>query len=246
MLVAMRITMQTCIEPTFPPRFQAAFRTFGGAALLLGGIILYAAMAIAPQNWWALFVLYPAAFLIAAGLTAATQRSILHPAATLPSGMGALLFAVGWLLLTGSDWSVYWPLMVVIPGLWMAALGAYSFGRPAVDAFSRSLAWTGISTTLLGALFLIDRLGLLPLLHLLAPFRWWSVFVLLPGIGAIYNASRAARAVGGRIPFSLQTLAALGLATCANAAAITAGLGWGTQVALSLTAAGLVFLAASR
>lgn len=238
--------MQTYIEPTFFPRFQAWFRTFGGAALLLGGIILYAAMAIAPQNWWALFVLYPAAFLIAAGLTVAARRPINHPAVVILFGNGALLFTVGWLLLTGSDWGAYWPLMVLVPGIWMAALGTWSFGRPAPDAFARTLVWTGVSTALLGTLFLVDQMNVLPVLSWLAPFRWWSAFVLLPGIGAIYNASRAARVVGGRTPFSLQILAALGLAACVNAAALTAGFGWGVQAALSLTAAGLVFLAASR
>jgi hypothetical protein len=238
--------MQTSIEPRFPLHLQAAFRIFGGAALLLGGIILYAAMAIAPQNWWALFILYPAAFLLAGGLTCAARRPVPHLATVLLAGSGIFLGAVGLLLLTDADWGTYWPLMVLLPGLWMTSLGMKTYGRPAPDAYSRTLIWTGASVALLGALFLMDRLGVLPLLRWLAPFRWWGVFVLLPGLGAIYNASRAARAAGGRTPFSLQCLGAMGLAVCVNAVALTAGLGAGVQTALGLTAAGLVFLMGAR
>jgi phosphatidylserine synthase len=76
-----------------------------------------------PDRWWALFILVPAG----AALVSAARfyRIDGRPSSRVvgPATVGALMLATALILFFDLEWSVYWPVMVIIVGLGILARG---------------------------------------------------------------------------------------------------------------------------
>ena len=77
-----------------------------------------------PDRWWALFILVPAG----AALVSAARfyRIDGRPSSRVvgPATVGALMLATALILFFDLEWSMYWPVMVIIVGLGILARGA--------------------------------------------------------------------------------------------------------------------------
>lgn len=103
----------------------------GGFVLIAVGLVLLAQQfgIDLPNNWWALFILIPAAGAVARGLSAyrANGRRLDSVAVT-AFASALLLLALTAIFLTGADWGVVWPIMVIIVGLGVLGRGLVRSG----------------------------------------------------------------------------------------------------------------------
>lgn len=105
----------------------------GQSGAFIGGFVLIAVGVIfliqqlgvdLPNNWWALFILIPAAGAFARGFSAYRANGNRLDSAAVTAFAGALLFVtLTVIFLTGADWSVVWPILVIIIGLGVLGRG---------------------------------------------------------------------------------------------------------------------------
>jgi hypothetical protein len=160
------------------------------------------------QRWWANFILFPGAALLAAAVplmrTTAAGYAVLC--------VGTLVSAVGMLLLFGAM-GKGWPLMVVLPCLAVAGTARWRVPDPNTRAAHRTVVGLALLGALLGVTFLALGGGLIDL-----DGRWWAYFMMAAGLVAIGNGLSLLTDVRGyRLPTTVL-LAGLG------AAAFLAGL----------------------
>jgi hypothetical protein len=234
------MTTLKIVKPGFS--FSNAILAAIGLMSLLAGVLLSSLVLFSLNDWWALFILFPGLILFGTGLILALALGVRNAIAMVFFGAGLVVTTVGLMFLFGADWGKWWPLMLMVPGLAAGLLGAAQVDIPAIRAWVRMHLWLGVDTILLGSVFLFNGLGRYPVLAAWYPFHWWGIFILLPGIGAFYNAADAVRSgLDGR-HWSVRSLVAFGLAAIAVAAATFLGAGWTLQVALGLAAAGVAFI----
>jgi hypothetical protein len=167
--------------------------------------------------WWANFIFIPAVVLLASAWwlwphAAGYWRISVH----LCLSLGAIVFTVATILLFDVMW-FGWTLLILVPGL---ALLGHSIAltrmtkAPGLQAWFRAITWGGIITGLLGLTFLLMRLGVLPMQQLVGSFQWWSIIIILVGVGAIWNAGWLYRREGDRLTSSALVLGGLGMLNC--------------------------------
>jgi len=156
-----------------------------GMILILAGIIIFAQQTgwLGPRfNWWALFILIPA-FGSLTGAFYAFQASGRFNAAVRNSlGSALILFTLTFMFLLGLGWSVYWPLMVIAPGL-SVLLNGFGGKEGLNMAF-----WIGLGAVYLGVGFLGINTGWMDLAQRLEPYNWWGIAILIPALGAFVSA----------------------------------------------------------
>ena len=219
----------------------------GGLLALLGGILFLQAQHVL-RNWWADFILLAALALFAGG--GAAYRSAddrLRGLGRLLLGSGLVVLVVALMFLLGLDWGAWWPLMLVAPGF---ALFLNGFSAPQDEHFGLAgyiqLAWwLGGATMLLGLIFFLGSFGWLDLAALTDRFQWWGLVILIPAVGAFYNAVWVYRQENGRLSFAAQSLAALGLTGGAVALVTLLHLNWLVLTPLILIFIGLGLLVSS-
>jgi hypothetical protein len=199
-------------------------------------------------NWWALFILIPAfgAFATAwAGFERGGRR--FNAIVRINLGGGAILLTVAFMFLFNANWAVWWPLMLIVPGLSMLIQGLphpATQGHPSVAGLLGMNFWIGGSVVLLGLTFLLNGLGIISLHAIFGDFSWWGLFILIPGLGAFINAFLVVRGSGGKMTPAAWTLLAGGLATCSVAAVALLGWDWNLLAPIIMIAAGAVLLIA--
>ena len=107
-------------------------------------------------------------------------------------GTGLVIVTVALMFLLNLNWEVWWPLMIILPGVatWLVGGAKGSVGLTAVIRLGR---WLGFMMVLLGLTFLADQTNLINLQALFGNFHWWSFFIFIPGVGAFVEGWRVMR-----------------------------------------------------
>jgi len=236
-------------SPTVPavdrPQRRSGAALAGLILMALGATFLLQSLGLLGRNfnWWAIFILIPALTTLWAAGVAFSRGGMRFNAAVRGSlGGGLIILAVALMFLLGLDWGVWWPLMLIVPGLAIFINGFSDSANVSAAALANMNFWTGVAVAGLGTAFLLNNLHALSLRALFGAFQWWGIFVLIPGLGALFNAGVVFWKSGRRFNLAARGLLAAGLATCAVAAVALLGLDWNLLTPIILIAAGLVML----
>lgn len=210
-----------------------------GLMLLSVGAIL---VLVPLTYWWSLFILFPGLIFLGAGVVLGIALGWRNPLPLAFTGVGFVVATVGAMFLLGVDWGIWWPLMLIVPGAAHGLLGMIEVDSPAVRPWVRMHLWLGVDVLLLGLVFLLNNFSRDAILTAWLPFHWWGIFILMPGLGAFYNAANAVRSGFDGRHLVVRSLAAFGLAACAVTLATFLNAGWALQVAAGLASAGILFL----
>ena len=177
-------------------RRQAIFwRDLGGVTMLLIGLTFLVMSILGKRqvdNWWSIFVMLPGVLLLGIGRTLRLGNGRTHVLPRLAVGLGLIILTVGAMFALNLNWNVWWPLMIVVPGVafWLVGGAKADVGGTAVLRFHR---WLALTLLLLGFTFLADQLNFIDLQALFGNFHWWGILILIPGIGAFVEGGRVLR-----------------------------------------------------
>jgi hypothetical protein len=213
-----------------------------GLMFLLAGALLSILTMFQLTNWWSLFILFPGMIFLGTGAILAFALGWRNATALSIAGVGLVVSTVAVMFLLGADWGIWWPLMLIVPGMAYGLVGVADVGWPPVRPWVRMHLWLGVDILILGLVFLMNNFFGNAILDAWYPFHWWGIFILMPGLGAFYNAANAVRSgYDGRHPV-VRSLAAFGMAACAVTLATFLNAGWALQVAAGLASAGILFI----
>jgi len=170
-------------------RKQTGPYRWGGVSLFLLGILLLGlnVMKYRVENWWAVFIVLPALGLFGVGRRLAQGGNGRSPfAARLFYAAAFVVLVVALMFLTSLSWAVWWPLMLIAPGLALLYVAGKPGQKPTTAAWVRTIRWTAVSVIGLGGVFLAHTWGLINL-HQFGEYQWWGFFVALPAMGALQN-----------------------------------------------------------
>ncbi|MFN2298069.1 MAG: hypothetical protein ACK2UB_04410 [Anaerolineales bacterium] len=213
-----------------------------GLMFLLTGALLSILTLFPLTNWWSLFILFPGLIFLGTGAALWIILRGRHPAALSFVGLGLVVCAVAAMFLLGADWGIWWPVMLIVPGAAMGLHGTADVDCPPVRPWVRMGLWLGADVLVLGLLFLANNFLDNAILAAWYPFHWWGIFILLPGLGAFYNAANAVRSGFDGRHLVVRSLAAFGSAACAVTVATFLNTGWDLQLAAGLVSAGILFI----
>ncbi len=229
-----------------PPRRGGAGAVWGGLTLMvLGGVFLLQSLGwLGPHfNWWALFILIPAASALwAAGAAFERGGRRFNAAARGSLGGGLIILTVALMFLLDLDWRAWWPLMLMAPGLAIFINGFSEVENVNLRALAQMNWWVGAAVIGLGLTFLLNTLHVISLPALFGRFQWWGAFILLPGLGAFVTAGLLFLQNGHRLNAAVRGLLAAGLALGAVATVALLGLDWNLLTPILLISTGVVLL----
>ena len=199
---------QDTVQPSHQPR-KLTMTDWGGAALLFVGLLFIGVNLLGAgrlDNWWGLFILLPGMLFLGMGWQARSVDGRLPILARLSVGSGLVVTTVALMFLLNLNWSIWWPLMIIMPGaaLWIVGAPAGGLGVTAVLRWGR---WTSVTMLLLGLTFLVEQLTPISLSAVFGDFHWWGIYTLIPGVGAFVEAVRILR----RAPWTATGLLILGV-----------------------------------
>jgi hypothetical protein len=218
---------------------------WGLVLVAIGAIFLLQNIGALSQhfNWWAIFILVPALSALSGAWFAFDHSKRFDAGVRSALGGGLIILTVALMFMFNMDWGLWWPLMLIVPGLTIFMNG-FPDNRPGIAAsgwIGLSL-WVGASVMLLGATFLANNLNLINLHTLFGAFAWWGFFILIPGIGALINALVVFVKSDNHLSIASQGLFFLGLVICAVAALALFGLNWNLLAPIMIIAIGIGFL----
>jgi hypothetical protein len=235
------------VQPEEKVRKHHNGRLFGPFILIFVGLILLFQnlnLVNVHLNWWAAFIFIPVLGSIAAGISA-YQKSGKFDAAVRSSLGGVIVVGtVATMFLFGMDWSRYWPLMLLAPGLSMLINGislADAENHPNAARWAGLGLWFGLATLLLGVGFLAKSLPI-PMLEGFLFHRWWAVAILIPGVGAFINALVICATNGFKPTWTVWGFSLIGVAFTATGLFALYNLNWNLLGPIILIAGGLVVL----
>jgi len=200
----------------------------GGTLALFGGILFLQTLDVL-SNWWADFILLAALALLAGGWAAyRLQDGWLRGLARLLIGFGLVTLTVALMFLLDLNWGDWWPLMLVVPGfaLYLNGFSAPQDGRYGLAGYMQLAWWVGGAAMLLGLVFFLGNTGRLDLATLSKHFQWLGLVILIPALGAFYNAAWVFRQENERLTFASESLAVIGMAVSAVAVVTLLNLDW--------------------
>jgi hypothetical protein len=160
------------------------------------------------ENWWAAFILLPTLFFIVlAGTLYNWLDGRFNIAVSVNLGIGIIILTVAVMFFLNLDWAVWWPMMIIVPGLavMLNRLALRGMGA-AVTAVASMCVWVGGTMVLLGCTFLADQLGIIDLAARFGTFHWWGYFIFIPAVGAALNTVWLFHQRGNRITFGVLFL----------------------------------------
>ena len=218
------------------------------ALIVIGGIMLVRNL-LGVQgvfNWWAIFILIPAAGAFSTTVAVVQRSGRFNAAARSSLGSGIVLTTLAVMFLFNLDWGKWWPLMVIALGVSLILGGITDSSLHPLGAAGGFLnlgAWIGLAAVLLGFGFLFQNLQVFdPAAWLPQGWRWWGLMILLPGIGALLNGFLLRKGQTTLRKFSSAGLVLIGLLACVIGGLAFFGLNWRLLTPLALIAAGLGFL----
>jgi len=203
---------------------------WGGLVLVALGALLFTlnVVEVSLENWWALFILMPALALIGWGRRIGRGVNGRLPfLARLTYATGLIILVVAVMFLVNFDWSVWWPMMLITPGLAMLMAIGKGSSDPSAAAWIGYLRSVAMSTIGLGAVFLTNALGVIDL-DMLGQLRWWGIFIAIPALGAVLQAVRLSGRLG-HISFSAIALLVIAFFSGGTAVMELLGLSWDTS-----------------
>jgi len=236
-------------EQPIPHRKQRRDNIFWAIGLIVIGAVLLVRNLLKIEgefNWWAIFILIPAAGSLSASYSSVRRHGRFNATARSSLGSGLVVLTVALIFLFNLDWGIWWPLMVIVPGISMILSGfpddsLQKYG--AVRGFLSLGLWLGLAAVLLGTGFLLKNLGWFDPDNLLpAGWRWWGAVVLLSGLGALLNGFfyRTSGTMGRKV--SSYGLMLIGLLACVVGGLALFGLNWQLLTPLAIIAIGLGLL----
>lgn len=236
-------------ESTYVPRVERRkWRRagFGIILILLGGLFLLQQVTnFRFENWWALFILIPAFGSLSTALVIYQKTGRFNEGVRSSLGGALIILTVAFIFLLDLSWRIWWPMMLIIPGLNLLSQGFPLPGSreaelPLANRLYRPwLGWVGLAVMLLGAGFLAKNLDLFNPGDLLN--RWWALIILVPAVGGVVTWLRLAvqgQAVtwaGMTTIFNTVIFAAVGLIALL-------GIDWNILTPVLIIAAGLIIL----
>jgi hypothetical protein len=200
---------------------------WSGSFLVALGVILFVlnGLMVLIENWWALFILLPAFVLFYWGYAVGQNTNGRLPfLARFNFATGLIILVVALMFLINLDWSVWWPLMLMTPGLALIIAGGKGSDNPTAAAWIGYLRWVAATIIGLGFVFFAHTLGIIDL-EAFGQFRWWGIFIAIPAIGALWQAVRLIGRSGTINPSGI-TLLFMALVTGATAVMELLGLSW--------------------
>lgn len=219
---------------------------FWGVVLILLGALFFLreTLNLDLRNWWALFIFLPAFGSFSSAIFMIQRAGRLNEGARSSIGSGLIIGTVATIFLFNLDWGVYWPLMVIVPGLVVLGDGFTLPGsreaeRPlALRLYRPWLGWTGLAAALLGAGFLTRNLGIFDPAQIHP--RWWALSILIPALGGVITALRLAIS-GSGFWAQISNLIAVAVFAVVGAIAII-GLDWNLILPIIVIAVGVILL----
>ncbi len=195
-------------------------------------------------NWWAVFIYIPVLGSIAAGISAFQKSGKFD--ASVRSSLGSVIVVgtVATMLLLGTDWHDWWPLMLIAPGLSMVLSGlsfADAEGHPNLARWSGLGLWFGLAALFLGLGFLSQTLPI-PALEPLLFHRWWAVAILIPAFGAFLNATVICVQNGLKPGWTVWAFCIIGITCAATGLFAIFNLNWNLLGPIILISAGILVL----
>jgi hypothetical protein len=222
-------------------------RLFFGLVLIVVGVLflLQQIIGLNFRNWWAFFILVPAFGSFSSAFYAYRASGRFTEAVRAGIGGGLIILTVAVILLFDLDWAVWWPLMVIVPGLTVFFNG---FTLPASREADRALekrlyrpwtGWVGVGIIYLGTGFLLSNLRLFEPRALL--LNWWSVAILIPALGGVITFLRLVLGGAGLGWAAVSTLTAAAVFAVVGSIALF-GADWTLLTPVLLIAIGIILL----
>ncbi|MFC0528049.1 hypothetical protein [Phytohabitans kaempferiae] len=156
---------------------------FAAAAVAMGAATVTAiAQATGRFHWWAGFVLVPGAFIAAAGAPLLTRGGGRAVTGYLISWVGAIVFAVGAMLMFGVM-AEGWPVMIILPTLAVAGTYIWRPEHPLARAFHRTIATLALCGAALGVMFLLMSGDAVDF----GDTDWWGGFMMAAAVAVALN-----------------------------------------------------------
>ncbi|WP_233600114.1 hypothetical protein [Micromonospora sp. M71_S20] len=153
-------------------------------------------------HWWAGFVLIPGALIAATGGPLLARGGGRAFVGYVVACLGALVFAVGALLMFGV-FGRGWPLMVVLPCLAVAGTYRWWLVHPLARGLHRTVSLLALAgALLLGGTLQLTRVDLVDV----GAAPMWGAFLMLAGVIVLGNAVELTR---HRMPYRLQAITLL-------------------------------------
>ncbi len=138
------------------------------------------------ENWWAFFIVAGGLLFVSIAKLIQEKGNGRFPFLVRSNiGISLIIFTVAGMFLLNLDWDVWWPLMIITPGIALFYVGG---SNPTATAVTSMSHWIAGSIVMLGSTFLLDQLGIINLARLFGDFRWWGLFILPTALGALLNA----------------------------------------------------------
>jgi hypothetical protein len=223
------------------PRSNLVLKWTGISLLFVGASLAGSMLLTNWENWWASFIILPAAFLLSlSGIVADRQGrfSLGSRAIFLPA---LVIGTVAWMFLFDLNWAVCWPLMLITPTAGLLLLGLPGSKNQTAAFFQGWVFWFSLSGLLLGVEFLLANLSLLPVYSM--TFNWWGLNILLVALGGLVLTVQSALRKG---PLALTLInAGLSLSVAFSAVVALFNLDWNLLSPVNLMAIGLLILVSS-
>jgi hypothetical protein len=215
--------------------------------ILVGVILLFQNLGWGLQhfNWWALFIFIPVAAALSAAWGDFRKSGKFDGKVRNSIGSALVVGTVGVLLLVGANWSQWWPLMVITPGISMMLSGVGqvdALKHKNIVAWTSFNIWTGAALVLLGTGFLALKLPIDSLTGYLEGWRWWALPILLAAVGAFVNATIVCARNEWQMNWTTWAFIGIGAAIGATGLFALFNLQWSLLGPVILIAVGVVVL----
>lgn len=215
--------------------------------ILVGVILLFQNLGLGLQNfnWWALFIFIPVAGALSAAWGDFRKSGKLDGKVRNSLGSALVIGTVGVLLLVGANWSNWWPLMLISPGISMMLSGVGQVDpvkHKNVVAWTSFNIWAGAALVLLGTGFLATNLPIESITAYLEGWRWWAAPILLVAVGAFVNATIVCARNEWQMNWTTWAFVGMGAAIGATGLFALFNLQWSLLGPVILIAAGIVIL----
>lgn len=237
----------TPVQPVEKTRKHSTSRLFGPFVLIAVGLILLFQnlnLVSVHLNWWAAFIFIPVLGSLAAGINAFQKSGKFDGVVRSSLGSMIVVGTVATMLLFDMDWSRFWPLMLIAPGL-SALINGISIAdaqdHPTAAKWAGLSLWFGLAMIVLGVGFLAKFMPIPIIENLLIP-RWWAIPILIPGAGAFINALVICAGNGFKPNWMVWGFSLIGVAFTATGLFALFNMNWNLLGPIILIAGGLVVL----
>lgn len=245
--VVPEVVTETPVQPVEKTTRHSSNRLFGPFILIAVGLILLFQnlnLVSVHLNWWAAFIFIPVLGSLATGINAFQKSGKFDAAVRSSLGGMIVVGTVATMLLFDMDWSRFWPLMLIAPGLYSLINGisiADAKDHPTAAKWAGLSLWFGLAMIVLGVGFLAKFMPIPLIENLLFP-RWWSIPILIPGVGAFINALVICATNGFKPNWMVWGFSLIGVSFTATGLFALFKMNWNLLGPIILIAGGLVVL----